>query len=577
MNLKPYFKSLSVVALTIFSGSQVQGGVGADKAWTTYEAETMRTSGTVVGPNYAPHTIETESSAQQYVKLGEQGEFIEFDATVDANALIVRFSLPDAPKGGGTKSELTVSVNDKPARTVELSSRNAWLYGNYPFSNDPALGKPRNFYDELSVKGLAIRSGDVVRLQKTDDDGIVCSIDFADLEQVPEPLLAPVNSLSVLDFGATGDGESDDTEALRDCMAAALEKGSTIWVPAGEYKLTGDIILPSNVTIQGAGMWHTTFVGDEALYSQADRRVRFKLTGSEIHLADFAIMGALNYRNDQEANDGIIGGVCSDSTIKRIWIEHTKVGAWIYNGTNLLIEGCRFRNMLADGVNFCVGTSGSVVDNCSARGTGDDCFAIWPAASDQGYVDEHVVPGNNVIRRSTGQLTFLANGASVYGGANNRVEDCEFIDIGTGCGILISTTFPTSDDSRGIDNNFSGTTVVENISLLRCGGYDHSWAWRGSFQICMDRKSISGLSVSKVEIRDSFSDGLTVVGPGSKNGQGTLSNTRLEELVVTGVGLGTKKSHDVFVRKDAMGGLTLVDCELEDLKNASKHFTVEQE
>jgi parallel beta-helix repeat protein len=78
--------------------------------------------------------------------------------------------------------------------------------------------------------------------------------------------------------------------------------------------------------------------------------------------------------------------LCRLVRVERIWLEHTKVGIWIYNGVNLVIDGCRFRNTLADGVNLCVGTSGTVIQNCTARGTGDDCFAIWPAASDQGFV-----------------------------------------------------------------------------------------------------------------------------------------------------------------------------------------------
>ncbi len=110
--------------------------------------------------------------------------------------------------------------------------------------------------------------------------------------------------------------------------------------------------------------------------------------GSHIHLADFSIIGRLNYRNDNEPNDGIVGAGCADSSISNVWLEHTKVGIWIYNGVNLVIEGCRFRDLIADGVNLCVGTSGTVIENCTARGTGDDCFAIWPAASDQGFVGQ---------------------------------------------------------------------------------------------------------------------------------------------------------------------------------------------
>ena len=84
------------------------------------------------------------------------------------------------------------------------------------------------------------------------------------------------------------------------------------------------------------------FVGDDLLYDQAARRVRFKLAGRDIHLADFSIVGRLNYRNDEEPNDGIVSAGCADSSVSNVWLEHTKVGIWIYIGVNLGIEGCRF-------------------------------------------------------------------------------------------------------------------------------------------------------------------------------------------------------------------------------------------
>jgi hypothetical protein len=378
--------------------------------------------------------------------------------------------------------------------------------------------------------------------------------------------------LCVLDFGADRNGVTDATSALRRCVAEAQKQRKPVWVPAGDYKLTGEILVPSSVTIQGAGMWHTSFVGDPMLYDRAERRVRFKLVGSHIHLADFSIIGRLNYRNDSEPNDGIIGAGCADSSISNIWLEHTKVGIWIYNGVNLLIEGCRFRNSIADGVNLCVGTSGTVIQNCTARGTGDDCFAIWPAASDQGFVGRGPASGSNVIRRCTGQLTFLANGAAIYGGANNRIEDCLFTDIATGCGILISTTFPTSDEKLEIDNNFSGTTLVKNCELLRCGGYDHDWAWRGSLQVCMDRRSISGITISGVTIRDSLSSGMTIVGPGSLKGEGTLSNARVEHVIIANAGIGDSAHHDLWIRKDALGTVALVNSSIADIRNDSVGF-----
>lgn len=534
----------------------------------------MKVSGTVLGPAYGPHRVEMESSGQQAVQLARAGEHVEFVAAAAYDSLVVRYSLPDAPKGGGTASGLTLLINGQPVRSLPLSSRNAWLYGNYPFSNDPAQGKVRNFYDELRLKGLKIVPGDIVRLEKTADDGHACVLDLVDLELIPAPVVRPDRSLSVLDFGAVGDGAADATAALRACIAAAQQQGRIVWVPAGDYLITGDLIVPSAVTIQGAGMWHTTFTGDAALYDRAERRVRFKLTGTNVHVADFAIAGQLNYRNDQEANDGIVVAGAKDASVARIWVEHTKAGVWVYNGVNLVIDGCRFRNLLADGVNLCVGTTRSVIQNCTARGTGDDCYAVWPVASDQGHDEQAEKPGHNVIRRSTGQLTFLANGASLYGGADNRIEDCLFTDIATGCGILISTTFPTADEAGKVDNNFSGTTVVQNNRLVRCGGYDHAWAWRAAFQICMDRRSISGLKVSRVEIRDSLSDGFAVVAPGRAKGQGTLADTVLEDVTVAGTGLGSPGRPGLWIREDATGGLTLVRAQLAEVRNESADFKV---
>lgn len=539
----------------------------------------MRTTGAVLGPSYGPHRLETEASGQRAVKLARAGELVEFSAPIAADSLVVRFHLPDAPTGGGVESSVELVVNDKVTRTLALHSRNMWLYGSYPFSNDPAQGKPRNFYDELQLKDVGIAAGDRVILRKVADDGVPCVIDLVDLEAIPASVAPPVRALSVLDHGAVADGKTDATAALRRAVAAAVKNGGGIvWVPAGDYLLTGDIVVPSDVTIQGAGMWHTRFVGDPALYGQADRRVRFKLTGKNLHLADFAIFGQLNYRNDQEPNDGVVGAGCTDASVKRLWIEHTKAGVWVYNGTRLTIEGCRFRNLIADGVNFCVGTNHSVVDNCTARGTGDDCYAIWPAPSDQGFDQGAPRPGHNVIRRSTGQLTFLANGTAVYGGENNRVEDCLFTDISTGCGILISTTFPTSTDDRKIDNNFTGTTVIRNNRLVRCGGYDHAWTWRGSVQLCVDRRSFSGVRITGLAIEESFSEGITVVAPGKAKGEGTLSDVVLAGVTIGRVGLGAaERAVGLFVREDASGGLSVKRSEIGTVRNEAQAFRVERE
>ncbi len=70
--------------------------IGADIPWATYEAEAMKTNGIILGPQYTAHLLETESSGQKCVKLADAGGFVEFSAAAEANAMVVRFSLPDS-------------------------------------------------------------------------------------------------------------------------------------------------------------------------------------------------------------------------------------------------------------------------------------------------------------------------------------------------------------------------------------------------------------------------------------------------------------------------------------------------
>jgi hypothetical protein len=115
---------------------------------------------------------------------------------------------------------------------------------------------------------------------------------------------------------------------------------------------------------------------------------------------------------------------------------------------------------------------------------------------------------------------------------------------------------------------------VTNCELLRCGGYDHSWAWRGSLQICMDRRSISGLTISHVTIQDSISSGMTIVGPGSPKGEGTLSEARLEDVKISNSGIGASPHHDLWIRGDASGSIAMRSSAIADIRNESGHFSL---
>lgn len=530
---------------------------GAIMPWTTYEAENMTYTGQLLGPSYAGHDVASESSGRQCVRLSVTGQYLQFSALSNANAVVVRYSVPDTTDGVGTDYTLSLYKNGTLIARLPVTSRYSWLYGAYSFSNHPADGSPRNFFDEVRTNGLTISTGDVLRVQKdAGDTAGWYDIDIVDLENVDAPLLTPTNSLSIANYGAVGDGVTDCSVALQNCIAVAHAQGKAVWVPAGTWLITTNISLPSGTTLQGAGMWHTRLIGSPALYNTtSSRRVTLSGTGSNIHLADFAIVGCLNYRNDSEPNDGLGGSYGTGSTISRVWVEHTKTGAWLVNSSGLVVDGCRFRDTIADGINLCVGMRGTTVTNCTARGTGDDCFAVWPAS----YIAPAYAPGLNVITHCTGQTPFLANGGAIYGADSNHIEDCVFQDISYQSGVLISTTFPVS-------SNFTGTTVVQRCDLDRCGGTPTDPA--GGLQICLQYRPISGLNLNNLNITNSVTYGMSVI-----YGGGPLSNAVMSNVRIPNYGLGGNGVHALWARADALGSLIVTNSSIVEYQDDSSSFT----
>ena len=121
-------------------------GRGASLGIAEQEAENAVTNSTVLPFDTSAYTLSGEASGRRAVQLAP-GQYVEFTLTRPANAMTVRYSLPDAPTGGGIDAPLTVSVdnhgdghgNTHP-QTLTLTSKYSYLYNQYPFSNDPTAG-----------------------------------------------------------------------------------------------------------------------------------------------------------------------------------------------------------------------------------------------------------------------------------------------------------------------------------------------------------------------------------------------------------------------------------------------------
>ena len=94
----------------------------------------------------------------------------------------MHYSIPDAPGGGGITAPLAVYVNGAHDQDLTLTSHYAWLYGSYPFTNDPGAGKAHYFYDDIRTTfNTTLAAGTKVRLQ-VDSGSTPTTVDTADFE-----------------------------------------------------------------------------------------------------------------------------------------------------------------------------------------------------------------------------------------------------------------------------------------------------------------------------------------------------------------------------------------------------------
>lgn len=432
-------------------------GRGAQVAFDEYEAENAATDGDVIGPDRRFTTFAAEASGRRAVRLEGAGRFVEFTLARAANAMTLRYAVPDSRDGRGIDATLGLYVAGRRLASVAVTSRYGWFYGAYPFTNHPADGRPHHFFDHARLLLPAtLPAGTTVRIAiGSEDKAPWYLVDLADFELVRPPAVQPPGSMSALDFGADPSGRTDATEALRRGIAAARASGRPLWLPAGTFRAEGHLIV-DQVAIKGAGMWHTTLRGRGlGLYGKPAPQ-----GSSRVTLSDFALIGAVDERIDNDQVNGIGGSIGGGSVIERLWLQHHKVGLW-FDGPmrGIRISGLRILDMTADGLNFRRGVSDAVVENSFIRGVGDDGLAAWSHQdADHNIIFQH----NSII------APVLANGIAIYGGHSIDATDN-----------LIADTL-TEGGGLHVGNRFDAIPVAGRISLarnmiIRGGSIDPRW------------------------------------------------------------------------------------------------------
>lgn len=281
------------------------------------------------------------------------------------------------------------------------------------------------------------------------------------------------------EFGAVGDGSTDDSAALREAIAWAGAEGLPVMIPAGRFLIAEDIAIGSSVQFIGVGNDKSIITsnnGSARLYVR-ESGTAFTGIGFEDMIEPIVLESRSGYvlsnvtfdgcrfENLQSLNRnrGVIGLVSGGSPDRPHRIE------------NLVIQNSVFRNIDASAINVRgnIGAAQIVnnqfIDlvNDPDNATDADTFAIRLGDPGDGYMDGqggHLIEKNLIrnLQKSTADGNLIA--ILLYGD-NSIIRDnvIEQID-GTDAGEDVSAIF-----IRGANNEIANNTIRNVRGTARFG------------------------------------------------------------------------------------------------------------
>ena len=535
MRYTPFFivllsASLGVRAQVYTFPTDESGQGYITRPYERYEAEDglCTTTGQFLLPSDVQTDLQSEASHQQAVQLARKGEYVSWVVNRPGDGLTLRFSLPDNAEGTGTTGTLAVYAGDERVATMELSSYWAWQYctDNYPGNTPRTDGIIRMRFDEQHVRlSRRVEQGETLRLERVPEDENPYTIDFVELEPVPAPV-QPQEGWAV--FDGTGD--------IADFIGS--HEGKTIYIPEGRWETRQRIYLrkADGTALIGAGMWYS-----EIYFSAPSDNINtYSHRGIEADRSNLRVEGLyLNTANNRryymedsryQVGKAFMGNWGRRSVIRDCWAEHFECGAWIadYSGSvseDLLIEGCRFRNHYADGVNCSQASTRHTVRNCSFRNNGDDDMASWTTSRRCVGVE---------YAYCTAENNWRASSLGFFGGTAHRAHHLAIFDA-LECGVRVNADF------SGLGFGDTDSLYIHDITVQHCGCSQGTKGVAGDFwgnrQGALNIGGTSNYDVQNVvfeniTVKDSRLDAVYMQASSGKR----LKNIVLRDVTIDGAG-----------------------------------------
>jgi len=314
--------------------------------------------------------------------------------------------------------------------------------------------------------------------------------------------------VSVKDFGAAGDGVTDDTLAFQTAVSA-VSGGGAVYVPAGTYVISATIEITSNIKLYGDG--YMSQIKRDILVPAFDI-IELQSTQNAI-VADLYIDGVVKLDNNIPANRYSAIRVWKSSGIKpaNIWIDNVTI-KYTTNG-EIQPEGYRGCITVEDASNVTLSNC-YFYDNCGT------CILLQNTSQEIivtnciGYGEQSPYAGGVYFGKGSGSMI-----SGWYTVGHVMVDNCFASGFGFS-NISMNGPYTTVSNCVSVGSSLTGINLGHNAD----SGYDiaPSSVSTISNNVCVDNafEGIFVTNASEVNVSDNvvFGNGTTVGRSGIKVG-----------------------------------------------------------
>jgi len=307
-------------------------------------------------------------------------------------------------------------------------------------------------------------------------------------------------TVSVKDFGAVGNGVTNDTAAIQAAFSAVSGTKATVFFPPGIYVTSSIITQPDGVIVQGSGSGgYTAITGasDGSTIIQSSVTTTAWIMGAGCVLQDIQVRPT-NYASvtyslgnyPSGTNNAAYGIKCGASAmLTRVVVIGFATSGFYVTGPTVKLDNCfAFNNAI--GLSSAAGNDGWATDcvfmfNCGAAGVDATNMGYW--------------------RWTSNRIEWNARYGLIAGGENSGTNN--LFDRNGWAGLYLA------------DGNWGQTWTGNYFSRNGCGGDPTQGYGRWGFSTPTDPSWVTTTAADSCQINFGYQRGITIVGNRYRAGQ----------------------------------------------------------